>query len=102
MKRDFPHVPLRFNEYPADEMCRRARSFADELTRRRSVRDFSDRPVPHEIIKAAIDAARHAPSGANHQPWHFVAVSDANLKSRIRSAAEAEERAFYGGRASAE
>lgn len=102
MKRDFPHVPLQFHEYPVDEMCRRARSFADELARRRTVRDFADRPVPREIIEAAIDAARHAPSGANHQPWHFVAVSDAKLKSRIRAAAEAEERAFYGGRASAE
>lgn len=100
--RDFPHEPLTFREYPPEEMRRRARAFADELMRRRTVRDFSDRPVPRDIIAAAIDAARHAPSGANHQPWHFVAVSDPALKRRIRDAAEAEEKAFYGGRASAE
>ncbi|HJQ57809.1 MAG TPA: nitroreductase family protein [Vineibacter sp.] len=80
----------------------RARAFAEELMLRRTVRDFTDRDVPREIIEAAIDAARHAPSGANHQPWHFVAVAEPALKRRIRDAAEAEEKAFYGGRASAE
>jgi nitroreductase len=100
--RDFPHEPLRFAEYPLDEMRARARAFADELMRRRTVRDFSDRPVPRDIVEAAIDTARHAPSGANHQPWHFVAVADPALKRRIRDAAEAEEKAFYGGRASPE
>ncbi len=102
MKRDFPHEPLQFREYPLPEMRARARAFADQLMRRRTVRDFADRPVPRAIIEAAIDAARHAPSGANHQPWHFVAVSDPPIKRRIREAAEAEERAFYDGRASAE
>jgi nitroreductase len=102
MERDFPHEPLQFREQPPQDMPLRARTFADELKRRRSVRDFSSRPVPREIIEAAIDAARHAPSGANHQPWHFVAVSDPAVKRRIRAAAEAEEKAFYEGRASAE
>jgi nitroreductase len=80
----------------------RARIFADEVMCRRTVRDFSDRPVPCDIIEAAIEAARHAPSGANRQPWHFVAVSDIAIKRRIRIAAEAEEKAFYKGRTSAE
>ncbi|TXL71971.1 nitroreductase family protein [Vineibacter terrae] len=102
MKRDFPHVPLSFHEHPPAEMCRRARSFADDLIRRRTVRDFADRPVPRDIIEAAIDAARHAPSGANHQPWHFVAVADLEIKRRIRAAAETEEKAFYAGRAAPE
>jgi nitroreductase len=102
MKHDFPHQPLQFREYAPDEMLVRARAFADELGRRRTVRDFSDRAVAREIIEAAIDAARQAPSGANHQPWHFAAVSDPAIKHRIRAAAEEEERAFYAGRASAE
>ena len=102
MKRDFPNQPLQFREYSPDEMRQRARAFADDLKRRRTVRDFSDRPVPRELIEVAIDTARHAPNGANHQPWHFVAVSDPGVKRRIRAAAEAEEKAFYGGRASEE
>jgi iodotyrosine deiodinase len=73
-----------------------------ELARRRTVRDFSDRPIERAVIAAAIDAARHAPSGANHQPWHFVAVADAEVKAKIRAAAEIEEKAFYDGKASEE
>ena len=66
------------------------------------VRDFSDRPVPRDIIEAALQAAGTAPSGANLQPWHFVVVSGADTKRRIRVAAEAEEREFYEHRASPE
>ncbi len=66
---------------------------------RRTVRDYSDRPVDRTVIEQAIAAARSAPSGANQQPWHFVAISDTDTKRRIREAAEAEERAFYAGRA---
>ena len=102
MSHDFPHRPLEFQPVPPAEMAPRARSFADDLARRRTVRDFEDRPVERSVIEAAIDAARHAPSGANHQPWHFVAVADPVVKSRIRIAAEAEEKAFYEGKASAE
>jgi nitroreductase len=69
---------------------------------RRTVRDFSARPVPREVIESCIAAAATAPSGANMQPWHFVAVSDAEIKHRIRIAAESEEREFYERRASAE
>jgi iodotyrosine deiodinase len=102
MTHDFPHQPLDFQSVPLAEMVPRARGFADELERRRTVREFSDRPVERAVIEAAIDAARHAPSGANHQPWHFVAVSDRAVKAQIREAAEIEERAFYDGKASEE
>lgn len=88
-----------YREYPAAEMQRRADEFLAEIRRRRSVRAFSDRPVPHAIIEAAITAAGTAPNGANLQPWHFVAVSDPAVKQQIRVAAEEEERAFYRERA---
>ena len=77
-----------------------AASFYDIMRRRRTVRMFSDRPVDRSVIESVIAAAGTAPSGANKQPWRFVAVSNANLKRRIREAAEEEERAFYSHRAS--
>ena len=89
-----------YREFPPEEMARRAREFAQDLARRRSVRDFSDRPVPRAIIEDAIRAAGTAPSGANLQPWHFEAVRDPAVKARIREAAEEEERHFYAHRAS--
>lgn len=73
------------------------RTFRNRMRTRHTVRDFSDRPVPYEVIEAAVATAGLAPSGANHQPWHFVAISDPALKARIRAAAEEEERAFYDG-----
>lgn len=88
-----------YREYPAGQMQRRARQFAAELQRRRSVRDFSNRPVPRKVIEECLRAAGSAPSGANRQPWHFVVVGDRELKRRIRDAAEKEEARFYGGRA---
>lgn len=86
---------------PADEerMEARARDFAAEMRTRRTVRHFAPSPVPRSVIEACLDAAGAAPSGANRQPWHFVAVSDPEVKRRIREAAEREEEAFYGGRA---
>ncbi|NKB51610.1 MAG: nitroreductase family protein [Rhizobiaceae bacterium] len=69
---------------------------------RRTVRDFSSKPVPRSVIEACIETAGGAPSGANQQPWHFVAIQDAQIKHRIRLAAEEEERAFYAGRAGQE
>jgi nitroreductase len=95
-------VPLDFRSFPPDEMAARARAFRDEMRRRRTVRQFSDRPVPREIVAACLLAAGSAPNGANKQPWHFVAVSDPGLKRAVREAAEAEERRFYAGRASAD
>jgi nitroreductase len=93
-------VPLAgYREYPPAEMAERARAFAEEMGRRRTVRDFADRPVPRALIEDCLRAAGTAPSGANQQPWHFVAVSDPAVKSRIRAAAEAEEREFYAHRA---
>ncbi len=95
------HIPLMGYEDISDrEMEERAANFYTLLTKRRTVRHFSDKPVPHSVIADAIKAAGTAPSGANKQPWHFVAVSAADMKSKIRKAAEEEERAFYGGKAS--
>jgi len=84
-----------------DQRIERARDFADELQRRRTVRNFASSPVPREVIENCLRAATSAPSGANQQPWRFVAVSAPALKARIRAAAEAEEREFYGHRAPA-
>jgi iodotyrosine deiodinase len=92
--------PLDFERLPEDEMARRGREFLGRLGHRRSVREFSPDPVPRALIETAVAAANTAPSGANRQPWHFVAVSDPAIKAEIRVAAEAEEREFYeGGRA---
>ena len=96
-------IPLtEFRQYPVEEMQQRAATFYAEIRRRRTVREFSDRPVPRSIIESCILAAGTAPNGANLQPWHFVAVSDPVVKQRIRVAAEAEEREFYTRRAPAE
>ncbi len=93
-------IPLPAPE-PLDDAERiaRARAFADELARRRTVREYASRPVPRELIEHCLRAAGTAPSGANQQPWRFVAVQDAAIKHRIREAAEAEEREFYAHRA---
>lgn len=96
-------LPLsEYREYPADEMRRRAASLYRDMCRRRSVRAFSSRPVPREVIEDCLRAAGTAPSGANMQPWHFVAVSDPAVKRQIRETAEETERAFYKRRASEE
>ena len=92
-------VPLEFRRRSEEEMRERARGFYDDLKRRRSVREFSSEPVPREVIEDALRAAGTAPNGANLQPWHFVVVTDPSLKSKIRVAAEAEEREFYASKA---
>ena len=98
-----PAIPLQdYREYPLEEMRQRVSEFYAEVARRRSVREFSDRPVPIEIIKTALEAANTAPSGANLQPWHFAVISGAQTKQKIRQAAEVEEREFYTHRASEE
>ena len=86
-------------EYPPDEMLRRATEFALQMSRRRTVRDFSARPVSRAVLEQCLLAAGSAPSGANQQPWQFVTVADPALKHRIRVAAEEEEREFYQRRA---
>jgi iodotyrosine deiodinase len=103
LTRTYEPIPLRdWREYLPAEMESRARAFTDDLKRRRTVREFSPRPVPRAIIETCLEAALSAPSGANHQPWHFSVVSDPGVKARIRREAEIEERAFYGGRAGEE
>jgi iodotyrosine deiodinase len=100
---DYPTIPLaEYREYPLEEMRARLEEFYTDLSRRRTVREFADRPVPRDIIETALQAAGTAPSGANLQPWHFVVVSGPTTKKRIREAAEAEEREFYSHRASEE
>jgi nitroreductase len=93
-------VPLStYREYSIEEMQQRALEFYEELKRRRTVREFSSRFVPQEIIENCLRAAGTAPNGANMQPWNFVVVSDLAVKRRIREAAEVEEREFYDHKA---
>lgn len=89
----------RIEDCSDDELLRRAREFYETMQQRRTIREFSDRPVPPEVIENCLRAAGTAPSGANLQPWHFVAVSDPAVKHDIRVAAETEEREFYEHRA---
>lgn len=96
------HVPIPLTDFVArseDEMRGRAAEFLDLMKRRHTIREFSDRPVPREVIEQCLLTAGRAPSGANHQPWHFTVISDAEKKAAIRTAAEEEEKAFYSGRA---
>lgn len=88
-----------FEELPVDDMRREAASFLQRMQRRRTVRDFSDRSVPRDVIEQCLLAAGTAPNGANRQPWRFVVVGNPGIKSRIREAAEEEEREFYDEKA---
>jgi nitroreductase len=100
---EYPTIPLPgYKEYPLEEMRQRLNDFYADMNRRRTVRDFSDRPVPRDIIETALKAANTAPSGANLQPWHFAVVSGPETKRKIRQAAEVEEKEFYSHRASPE
>lgn len=93
-------VPLSaYREYPVEQMVERAKVFYEDVRRRRTVRQFSDRPVPAAVLEYCLRAAGSAPSGANRQPWHFAVVTDPERKRRIREAAEQEEREFYQRRA---
>ena len=97
--------PIPYTTLPAltaPERIERAHTFREMLAQRRTCRMFSNAPVPREVIEEAIRAAGTAPSGANHQPWHFAVISSADLKQRIRLAAEEEERTFYAGKAGQE
>jgi nitroreductase len=93
---------LEFNEIPETEMLDRSANLLNAMKTRRSVRDFSSRPVSEEIIHNCIKTAVYAPSGANKQPWHFMIVKDPKIKKEIRIAAEAEEKEFYSHRATKE
>lgn len=95
---DQTHQPLQQRRTVSDtEMLDRARSYHSDMATRRTIRDFDTAPVPVEVIEACVAAAGTAPSGANQQPWYFVAVRDPDLKKQIRAAAEEEERKFYDG-----
>ncbi len=97
------YLPLTgYQRLEPEQMKAQAEALRDVLRDRRTIRDFSNEPVPKELIETCIEAAGTAPSGANHQPWHFVAISDPEVKRQIREAAEAEEREFYSSRASDE
>jgi nitroreductase len=91
--------PFRFQRLSAEEQLRRASSFFQTMSTRRTLRAFSSEPVPFEVIEKAVKAAATAPSGANQQPWRFVVVSNPEVKRQIREAAEVEEREFYHRRA---
>lgn len=95
-------IPLQFLHHNEAELDKRAATFYAQMNERRTVRDFSTRNVPQSVIENAIQTAGTAPSGANMQPWHFVAVQDNAIKKKIRIAAEAEERELYDHRASEE
>lgn len=99
---DARFVPLAFERVGADVSLARAQAFHAQMHRRRTTRHFATDPVPRAWIESAIRTAGTAPSGAHQQPWTFVAVSDPALKAAIRQAAEEEERAFYGERATPE
>ena len=100
-----PHDTIAYDALPDyDNVTRitRARAFYDSIRTRRTCRYFTDTPIPREVIEAALLAAGTAPSGANHQPWHFAVISSPERKRALREAAEAEEREFYAGKASQE
>ncbi len=99
---DGDFVPLDYRDFSTAEMQARAAAFHAEMKTRRTVRDFSDRPIPEGVIEDCLRTAVTAPNGANMQPWHFVVVGDPAVKQQIRAAAEAEEREFYERRASEE
>ena len=96
----FRQIPLpSLPEYSSKEMHLRSRIFFDNMSNRRTIRDFSDKPIDKKIMKNCIKAASSAPSGANMQPWHFVLISDPVIKKKIRISAEKEEKEFYETRA---
>lgn len=99
---EYPFIPLDFEQLSEAEMEAKAESFYEMIKRRRTVRDFSSKPVPRSVIENALKAAGTAPSGANKQPWHFVVISESDTKREIRLAAEEEERQFYSERATEE
>lgn len=99
---DFHYDPIPLPHRQAlssEESLRRAQAYYAFIRQRHTVRDFTDQPVDRAVIEAALLAAGTAPSGANHQPWHFACVSDPAVKRQIREAAEQEEQEFYGGKA---
>ena len=91
----YPFVPLKFEEKSSEEMQQNSAAYYQKMLSRKTVREFSDKPVPFEIIQNCVLTAGLAPNGANLQPWHFVIIQDAAVKTQIRKAAEVEEKEFY-------
>lgn len=103
MTADYEAIPLPdYEEFPPAEMPRRAEAFLHMIRKRHTVREFSSRAVPQQVIETCVKAALTAPNGANLQPWHFVLIGDQVIKCRIRIEAEREEREFYAGKAGEE
>ena len=102
MKKEYPFIPYQLKTYEADEMIQRSRSFYEWLDKRRTVREFSDRLVPAEVIENIVLSASTSPSGAHKQPWTFCVVRNPEIKKQIREAAEKEEYEGYQGRMSDE
>lgn len=98
----FKHIRYKHENYAEDEMISRAKNYFEWLDKRRSVRHFSEKPIPKEVIESIVKTASTSPSGANKQPWTFCVVKSTEIKKRIREAAEKEERKSYGGRMSEE
>lgn len=98
----YPFVAYSHESYPEDEMLFRSKVFYDWMNKRRTVRDFSDQPIPREVIENLVLTASTAPSGAHKQPWTFCIVRDPSIKSEIRKAAEQEEHQSYTNRMSEE
>lgn len=92
-------VPLEFEQLSSEEMQERSQKFCQSISKRRTVRDFSNQPIPPNVIENCLQAAGSAPSGANRQPWHFAVVQDPEIKQQIRLGAEQEEQEFYESRA---
>src|SRR6056300_681974 len=103
MDYNYDPIPLPHRAHLSPEESQaRADAYYDSIQKRHTVRRFTDEPVERTLIERCVLAAGTAPSGANHQPWHFACVSSPDIKREIREAAEAEERAFYGGKAGSE
>ena len=98
MQKDSNYIKFDFHPLEKDEVIARSEAYKMQMKKRRSIRHFSDRPIPYQVIQNIIETAASAPSGANKQPWHFVAVQDKDIKYHIRKAAEHEEFINYNGR----
>jgi len=100
MSTPYPFVPLpEYTRLSEEEMKAQAEKFYTQIKSRRTIREFSEEPIPTEVINHCLLAAGTAPNGANLQPWHFAVVQDPKIKKQIREAAEVEEREFYNGKA---
>jgi iodotyrosine deiodinase len=98
MKTEYPHITYKHNFLSEEETIRKSQEFYEMMDQRRSIRFFSDKPVPYEVIENVVKTAGTAPSGAHKQPWTYVVVSDKELKKKIRIAAEEEEKISYNER----